>query len=213
MRRGQASKCLYFEELRGISASVHGDDVSVKASREDAEWLIRKFKERYEIKTQMIGEAADLDKQLQISTERCDGVLEGFGQKQTRGMCTDPELGHEETTMFRSVAARLNDLSQDRPDITFATMKLCSKMSRPYAQDLKNMKRLGRFLVGRPRVGFLFEWQAHPSALHALTKQQSIVATSTAEAELYAGKFRRLPKTWAESFRFGCTLTPVQHCP
>ena len=79
------------------------------------------------------------------------------------------------------------------------------------------MKRLGRFLVGRPRVGCLFEWQAHPSALHALadadwagdrqsrksvsggmilhgkhlikawTKQQSIVATSTAEAELYAG--------------------------
>ena len=51
---------------RGISASVHGDDVTVKASREDAEWLIRKFKERYEIKTQMIGEASDLDKQLQI---------------------------------------------------------------------------------------------------------------------------------------------------
>ena len=49
-----------------MSASVHGDDVTVKASREDAEWLIRKFKERYEIKTQMIGEAADLDKQLQI---------------------------------------------------------------------------------------------------------------------------------------------------
>ena len=85
------------------------------------------------------------------------------------------------------------------------------------AQDLKNMKRVGRFLVGRPRVGCLFEWHAHPSALHALadadcagdrqsrksvsggmichvkhlikawTKQQSIVATSTAEAELYAG--------------------------
>ena len=28
-----------------------------KASREDPEWLIRKFKERYHIKTQMIGEA------------------------------------------------------------------------------------------------------------------------------------------------------------
>ena len=70
--------------------------------------------------------------------------------------------------MFRAVAVRLNYLSQDRPDITFATMKLCSKISRPDAQDLKNMKRLGRFLVGRPRVGCLFEWQAHPSALHAL---------------------------------------------
>ena len=38
----------------------------VKTSREKAEWLIRKFKERCEIDTQMIGEAADLDKQPQI---------------------------------------------------------------------------------------------------------------------------------------------------
>ena len=129
----------------------------------------------------------------------------------------DPELGQEETTMCHAVAARLNFLSQDRPDITVATMKLCSKMSRPDAQDLKNMKGVGRFLVGRPRVGCLFEWQGHPGALHALadadwagdrlsrksfsggmilhgkhlikawTKQQSTVATSAAEAELYAG--------------------------
>ena len=185
----------------GISASVRGVDVTVKASREDAEWLIRKFKERYEIKTQMIGEAADLDKQLQIlkRTVRWSSRglwmdadprhvkeviralgLEGASPAPTPGVAakgetrvednedsTDPELGREETTMFRAVAARLNYLSQDRPDITFATMKLCSKMSRPDAQDSMNMKRVGRFLVRRPRVGCLFEWQAHPSALHA----------------------------------------------
>ena len=79
LRRGQTSTCLYSEEARGISASVQGDDVTVKASREDAEWLIRKFKERYEIKTQMIGEAADLDKQLQILNRT-------VRQKQTRAM-------------------------------------------------------------------------------------------------------------------------------
>ena len=62
LRRGQASTGLYSEEARGISASVDGDDVTVKASREDAEWLVRKFKEMYEVETQMIGEAADLDK-------------------------------------------------------------------------------------------------------------------------------------------------------
>ena len=56
---------------------------------------------------------------------------------------TDPKLGHEETTMFCAVAARLNFLSQGRPRITFTTMKLCSKMSRPNAQDLKNLKRVG----------------------------------------------------------------------
>ena len=69
--------------------------------------------------------------------------------------------------MFRAVAARLNYLSKDRPDITFATMTMCTKMSRPDAQDLKNMKRVRRFFAGRPRVWCLFEWQACPSALHA----------------------------------------------
>ena len=54
----------------------------------------------------------------------------------------DPELGREETTMFRAVAARLDYLSQDWPDITIATMKLCSKMYRLDAQDLKNLKRV-----------------------------------------------------------------------
>ena len=68
-----------------------------------------------------------------------------------------------------SVSRSEAELFVPRPtDIKLATMKLCSKMSRPDAQDLKNMKRLGRFLVGRPRVGCLFEWQALPSALHAL---------------------------------------------
>ena len=86
LRKGQASTCRHSEKARGISASVHGDDVSVKASREDAEWLIRKFKERYEIKTQMIGEAADLDKQQQIlnRTERWS----------SRGLWTEADPRH-----------------------------------------------------------------------------------------------------------------------
>ena len=70
------------------------------------------------------------------------------------------------------------------------------------------MKGVGRFLVGRPQVGRLFEWQAHPSALNALAdadwagggmilhgkeapdqgldEAAKHFATST-EAELYAG--------------------------
>ena len=122
-------------------------------------------------------------------------------------------------------------------------MKLCSKMSRPDAQDLKNMKRVGRFLVGRPRVGCLFEWQAHPSALHALAdadwaadresrksvsgcmilhgkhlikawrKQQSIVATSTAEAELYAGNRAATESMGVQAFAkdFGRVVTIRLH--
>ena len=55
--------------------------------------------------------------------------------------------------MFRAVAARLNYLSQYRPEITFATLKLCSKMSQPNGQDLKTMKRVGGFLIGKQRFG------------------------------------------------------------
>ena len=143
---------------------------------------------------------------------------------------TGLELVRVETTVFRAVGARLNCLSQDQPDITCATMKLCSEMSRPDAQDLKNVKRVGRFLVGRPRVGCLCEWQVHPGALHALadadwagnrqsrksvgrcmtlhgkhlikvwTKQQSIVATSSAEAELYAGNRAATKSMGAQAF-------------
>ena len=102
----------------------------------------------------------------------------------------DPELGHEETTMFRAVAARLNYLSQDGPGITFAAMKLCSKMSRPDTQDLQNMKSVGRFLVGRRHSRKSVSGSMILHGMHlikAWTKQQSIVATSTAEAGLYAG--------------------------
>ena len=103
-------------------------------------------------------------RRCQFSSNARSGGHERDQRKDNEGSI-DPELGHDETTMFRAVAARLNYLSHDRPDIKFATMKLCSKMSRLDAQDLKKMKRV---LVGKPRVGSLFEWQAHPGTLHAL---------------------------------------------
>ena len=39
-------------------------------------------------------------------------------------------VGHE-ATKFRALAAKLNYLSQDRPDIRFATMIACTKMASP----------------------------------------------------------------------------------
>ena len=94
----------------------------------------------------MIGQAADLDKQLHILNRtvqwssrglwiKADPLhvkeviralgLEGVSPAPTPGAAakgetrvednedsTDPELGHEETTKFRAVAARLNYLSE-----------------------------------------------------------------------------------------------------
>ena len=59
-------------------------------------------------------------------------AAKGWTKAEDKEGSIDPELGPEETTMFRAVAARLNDLSRVRPDIAFAIMKLCSKVSQPY---------------------------------------------------------------------------------
>ena len=47
----------------------------------------------------------------------------------------------EEATMFHLVEARLNHLFQDRSDTTLATMRSCTKLSRPESRDQKCMKR------------------------------------------------------------------------
>ena len=117
----------------------------------------------------MIGEDADLNEELQIlnrtvrwssrawveaDPRHLKEVLSALGLEGASPAPTPGGAPRGRPQMRVTKAApRLNYLSQDRPDATFATMKLCSVMSRPDAQDLKNMKRVFRFLIGRPRVG------------------------------------------------------------
>ena len=243
----------YEEDKRGIGASAHGDDVTDKPSREDAGWMIRKFKERCEIKTQMIGEAADPDKQLLIlnrtvlwssrglwieaEPRHVKEVIKALGLEgaspapnaRSGGQGRDQGRGQRRQHLTLcwcmrrppcSVRSRRGRTTCPKtcPTVTFATMKLCSKMSRPDAQDLKNMKRVDRFLsleghglgvylngklVQVPctplltRIGLETDSQQHrlvwgmilhgKHLIKAWTKQQSIVATSSAESELYGG--------------------------
>ena len=72
-----------------------------KASREDAE-----FKGRYEIKTQMAGEAADLDKQLPHQVKEVTKALGLEGASPSSPNARSGGQGEtriEETTMFRAV--------------------------------------------------------------------------------------------------------------
>ena len=55
-------------------------------------------------------------------------------------------------TVFRGGAARCNYLSSDRPDISFATKELCRSMSAPREEDMGSLKRVCRFLKGKPRL-------------------------------------------------------------
>ena len=139
--QGTSEHVLVLKEARAIIASVHGDDVTVKASREDAEWLIpsvqRKVRDEDadDRRSRGSGQAAPDPQQngglwIEADPRHVKEVIhwdsevpaqpprEGTRVEDNEGSI-DPELG-----MYRAVAARPN-YSQDRPDIAFAIMKLC----------------------------------------------------------------------------------------
>ena len=139
-------------------------------------------------------------------------------EEKNRGRAQEEEeLSKGEATQYRAVAARLNYLSLDRPDIRHAVTVACAAMSRPTGRDWTALKRIGRFLKGKPRAAALYAWQKTPGCVTAYSdsdwagdkatrrsmsggciyhgnhvikfwaKGQQVVALSSAEAELYAG--------------------------
>ena len=65
--------------------------------------------------------------------------------------------------------ARANYLSPDRPDIAFVVKELARAMSSPTRGDWERLKRLARYLKGRPRVVKIFKWQRPSSTLSIYT--------------------------------------------
>ena len=118
--------------------------------------------------------------------------------------------------MYRGMTARMNYLSSDRADIAYAIKELARSMSAPTKGCWERLKRLGRYLVGKPRAVVNFNWQKIPTKLTAYTdadwagckesrksttggaltvgthtlktwsKTQSLVALSSGESEFYA---------------------------
>ena len=64
-----------------------------------------------------------------------------------------------ETTMFRGVAARLNFLSLDAPDLQFPVKQCSREMATPGMGSWKGTKKVARYLLNRERVVWEFELQ------------------------------------------------------
>ena len=64
----------------------------------------------------------------------------------------DPVFHDEQTSVFRSCAARGNYLSLDRPDLSFSAKETCRRMGTPKKCDLEAVEREARYLRGRPRL-------------------------------------------------------------
>ena len=68
-------------------------------------------------------------------------------------------LNDTESTTYRALAARANYLAMDRPDCAYATKELCRHFSAPTKDSVEALKRLVRFLVGRPRLVWFYPMQ------------------------------------------------------
>ena len=53
-------------------------------------------------------------------------------------------LSREDVTSYRALSARCNNLSQDHPDIGFASKELCRQFSTPSVNSFNKLKRLVR---------------------------------------------------------------------
>ena len=134
----------------------------------------------------------------------------------TRAMIVEgAEMDDKEARRFRALAARLNYLAGDRPDLLFASKCICKNMARPGSEDWLALKRVGRYLKGATRM-VQFHWAGDDSNLHcyadsdwagdrqnmrstsggvimwsghcimAWSASQSALALSSGEAELHA---------------------------
>ena len=66
----------------------------------------------------------------------------------------EADLLERESTRFRALAARANDLAADRIDVLYAAKEVCRFMSRPTDIAMGALKRLARYLRAKPRMVF-----------------------------------------------------------
>ena len=128
----------------------------------------------------------------------------------------EQKLEDAEARRFRRCAALTVYMSQDRPDLSCSSCHLARKMSSPSIRDMEKLRRVTKYLRGRPCSEVIYEFQDPVDKLTAFsdsdwandvrtrrshsgvaimrgkhllghwTKIQSVIALSSGEAELYA---------------------------
>ena len=70
----------------------------------------------------------------------------------------DPDsqaLTNGDITRYRALVARIRYLSLDRPDLKFSSEQVCCAMAKLTTRDMERVKRIGRYLVGKPKAKLL----------------------------------------------------------
>ena len=74
-----------------------------------------------------------------------------------------------EGTEFRGVVARMNFLSQDCPDLQFPVKECSKQMANPTKGAWRSAKKIARYLVGRKKVVWRYDWQDEGEETYTVT--------------------------------------------
>ena len=187
--QGVACPCIFHHAERDIVCTVHGDDFTAVGPAKHLNWYETALEAKYELKKGgRLGPGPDDAKEatcLNRVIRWCsDGLeyeadprqveklveqleLEGAKSCVTPGIKALPEqhesdkpLSPDRHTSFRALAARANYLSADRPACQYAAKEISRWMSAPTELSFAALKRLGRYLLGRPRMVFRYPFQS-----------------------------------------------------
>lgn len=242
--KGQSSPCNFYHPHKQLHITVHGDDFTSTGPLKSLKWFELLLNQQYECKHKLLGlEGAKIVRVLnRVLTWEKEGIYYEADQRHaellvehlkleeakavvTPGTREEQCKVYEQETDFmkpsnassyRMLAARLNYLAMDRPDIQYATKEIAKQMAKPQEHHWQLMKRMARYLKKVPRLEQCFEWLSKPTditgfsdsdwagdlktrkstsggvcmiATHAIktwSSTQQVIALSSAEAELYA---------------------------
>ena len=99
--------------------------------------------------------------------ENCKGVGTP-GSKDNQAGCTEDLtklLGSMEATKYRRAAARVNYMSLDRVDVSYASKETARGMANPTVGDVVNLKRVIRYLSTVPVFSIYYNFQDPPTEI------------------------------------------------
>ena len=255
--RGRACGVVFRHPERDVSVMCHGDDFMATGDGGDLRWLASLMATWFEIKVRAVMGPEEGDDKEVVILGRCvrwrDWGIEfeadprhrrivmehfGLGEDSASGRVNgdrerreeaedEEEMDRAEATVFRGLAARLNYLSQDAPDVQFAAKETAREMAKPTRGAWRRLKKLARYLVSRVSVVWTYRWQEEGQRMRVKTDSdwggsrwdrkstsggllalgchclktwsstQGAVALSSAEAEFYAMVDGVLRAKWA----------------
>ena len=186
------------------------------------------WKKRFEVKTKVIGtgegevsEARVLSRIIRVSEQgweyegdqrHAELIVKALSLENAKSVSTpseDQKIEREETDLedldslraseYRQLAARANFMTLDRADTQYAVKEICRGMARPTVGHWRRLKRLGRYLRGRPRVVSLFRYQARGRVIDGYSDSDWAgcrrTARSTSGGATMPGSHE--PKSWS----------------